>query len=351
MAITDFLFNGSPPPSVTTYGSSTANLPTWYSDYTQGLLAKANAVAAEPYQAYSGPRVADFNSDQQTAFQNTRDNVGAYQPGVDMGLGTAAAAAGANPVGAAQPYADMAMQSAPSVVNDYMSPYVDNVVNRIGQLAGRNLNENLMPAIGDDFTKAGQFGGSRQTEMTGRALRDTQESALAQQNQALNTGYGQAMTAAQGDLSRYGSVGQVMGNLASANQSNMTNAANAMGTLSSTGQQMGLKDAAALEAIGQTQQNLDQTNYNTAYNDFTEQRAYPQQQIGFMSDVVRGMNMPTSTTTTNTAPAANYSPSPLATLASGLGGLASVFGTNKAKGGLVKAKRSPARGALQMARA
>lgn len=49
MAITNFLFEGSAPPSTTTYGTTTQNLPTWYSDYTQGLINKANAVAAMPY--------------------------------------------------------------------------------------------------------------------------------------------------------------------------------------------------------------------------------------------------------------------------------------------------------------
>jgi hypothetical protein len=46
MSVTDFLFQGKAPPSVNTYGTTTANIPQWLSDYTQGLLAKGNAVAA-----------------------------------------------------------------------------------------------------------------------------------------------------------------------------------------------------------------------------------------------------------------------------------------------------------------
>lgn len=345
MALTDFLFNGSPPPSVTTYSSSTANLPVWYSDYTEALLGKANAVAAEPYQAYGGPRIADFNGDQQNAFAATRNNMGAYQPALDAAAGTAFDAAHANPLNAAQPALDAASEHSYDSVDSYMNPYNDAVTNRIGDLAARNLNEKLMPAIGDEFTRAGQFGGSRMQEMTGRALRDTQESALAAQSSALQSGYAGAQSAVNADLSRFGQIGQVAGNLASANQANMVSAGNSLGTLAQAGQTMGLKDNAALEAVGQTQQAMDQNNLNTAYSDFRDQVQYPQNQIGFLSNTIRGIAAPVSTSGTDTRPAAAYSASPLSTLASGLGGIASLL---KAKGGRVKST-SPRRGALQLA--
>ena len=47
-SVTDFLFEGKPPKSVTTYGQTIENVPKWMSDYTQGLIARANAAAAEP---------------------------------------------------------------------------------------------------------------------------------------------------------------------------------------------------------------------------------------------------------------------------------------------------------------
>ena len=78
--ITDFLFNGSPPASTTTYSTSTANLPTWYSDYTQGLLSKANSVAAKDYQTYEAPLVADFNGAQKQAFNMTSGSVNNWTP-------------------------------------------------------------------------------------------------------------------------------------------------------------------------------------------------------------------------------------------------------------------------------
>ena len=81
----DFLFEGKPPQSVTTYGQTVENIPKWMSDYTQGLIARANAAAAEPYIPYGGPRIAGFTPEQQAAWGLTEANIGAYQPYLEAG--------------------------------------------------------------------------------------------------------------------------------------------------------------------------------------------------------------------------------------------------------------------------
>jgi len=316
MSVTDLLFNGNPPPSVTSYGTATTNLPQWYSDYVQGVMATGNAVAAEPYQQYGGPRVADFTPQQQQAFNQIQALQGQQNPNMNHAINTVYSATTTNPLSQATPYMeaaqaanpsaaasglldqassinasgnaqpflqrastmspadaasgllgqaaqvnpsmaasgylDQASQTAPQVIGDYMNPYTTNVVNRIGELAGRNLSENLMPAIGDTFTRAGQFGGSRQQEMTGRALRDTQESALAAQQQALQQGYGQSMASAQTDLARQAQLGQTAGGLAAQQQSNLANIGSTTGNLTAQGQQN-------LTNIGQVTGNLANT--------------------------------------------------------------------------------------------
>lgn len=268
MAFTDFLFQGSPPPSVTTYGETTTNVPAWYSDYTQGLISRANAIAAEPYQPYGQQRIADLDPAQQLAYSNVLDMQGQYQPYIDQAGQQIQAAAGStqniaqpyinqalqyNPYTAAsgnigqagelvgqsygdtsalaQPYfnqsnqytqqaaagtanlADPYMQQASQLagqgaqtglgnIQDYMNPYQDQVVSRIGELGARNLRENLLPSIQDRAIQAGTFGGSRSGEAIGRALRDTQESTLAQQSAALQQGYTQAGSQLQADRAR-----------------------------------------------------------------------------------------------------------------------------------------------------
>lgn len=352
MSVSDFLFQGSPPPSVTNYGSSTAGLPQWLSDYTQGLLSKANAVAAEPYQAYGGPRIADFTQDQQSAYGATRTAANAYQPDFNQARGqftnatgfsaTGASqpfintAAGMNPMGQAQPFINQAAQTFPGQVQNYMNPYTDQVVDRIGDLAARNLNEKLLPGINDQFIRAGQFGSSRNTMEVGRALRDTQESALAAQSQALERGFSQAGqlfnqdanrmgnlasttgNLALGEMGALGQLGQLAGNMQSVDAGNALRAGEAFGSLGRAEQAAGLTGASALEAVGQQQQRLDQANLDLAYQDFQAQRDFPQQQVGFLSNIVRGVPYGQSTTSAQTGFAPAYSPSGLSQIAGAL---------------------------------
>jgi hypothetical protein len=53
------------------------------SDYTLALLNKANSVSAEPYEAYTKPRIADFTKDQKTAYDLTEKSTGAFNQPVN----------------------------------------------------------------------------------------------------------------------------------------------------------------------------------------------------------------------------------------------------------------------------
>jgi hypothetical protein len=59
--------------SVTTTNDA---LPAWYQEYTRGIAAKADAVANQPYQAYTGPRIEGFNQTQLDAQQDVLGNAG-----------------------------------------------------------------------------------------------------------------------------------------------------------------------------------------------------------------------------------------------------------------------------------
>jgi hypothetical protein len=520
MGALDFLFQGSPPTSVTTYGESTTNVPTWYSDYTQGLISRANSIAAEPYQPYSQARIAGFDPAQTSAYNQTLGLQGQYQPMLDASKNAIYNAGAGSSTGAAQPYINKALtynpydaasgtlgqagslvgksygdtsalaqpyfdqankytqqgatgtaalaqpyldqaalgtaiagsantaglanpymsqasklsgqgaQTGLGGIQDYMNPYQDQVVNRIGELGARNLKENLLPNIQDRAIQAGTFGGSRSGEAIGRALRDTQESTLAQQSAALQSGYSQAgqqlqtdrarqlqaaqqqagfgqqaaglsaadyqrMLAASGqqaqigqtmaglssadqqrlmaagqqqaamgqsaaglegaDLARYGqagaqmgALGQMYGNLAGAAGTQQLQAAQQMGTMSNQDfarmlqsgqamgalgqqtQQMGMQNVSALEAAGAGQQQQQQRSLDQAYQDFLNQREYDRNNIAFLNASVRGLQVPTSTTSNSTGPASVYQPSPLSQLGSTL---AAGYGVSKLFGG------------------
>jgi hypothetical protein len=191
----------------------------------------------------------------------------------------------------------------------------------------------------------------------GRALRDTQEAILNQQNQALQAGYTQALGASQTDLSRQAQLASTAGQLTQAGQQNL----GTIGTqTASTAQseaarqqaaqqqvadlarmQQGLTtaDAAALESVGLAQQQQQQRGLDVAYQDYQNQIQYPQTQINNMSTTLRGLP-PTAVPTTGTTSGytTTFAPSPLS-------GIAAAYGTYKgltspggvfAKGGLAQ---------------
>jgi hypothetical protein len=67
----------------------------------------------------------------------------------------------------------------------FMNPYVQNVVNEQARLSNQNLFENVIPQVNSTFTGAGQFGSSRNADFMNRAIRDQQYNLQGQQGQTL----------------------------------------------------------------------------------------------------------------------------------------------------------------------
>lgn len=404
MGFLDFLTEGKPVEAVPVSSTQQTILPDWYTNYAMDILANQQAVAARPFQEYvdtSGraiPRVADFAPDQQAGFQAAREgaftfrpelgqassvtqgtlgrsSLGAAQPyfgqaagmsglaaatpGLQQGAGYVAGSTDALGLQMAQPYLGAAGQSAAQTVGQYMNPYTDQVVNRIGQLGTRTLQEQVLPGIEGEMIRAGQFGGTRQAELTGRAIRDAMEGISAQQSAALQQGYGQAQQAAQTDLarqaqlastagglggaqqqallgagSRMADIGQTYGALTQAQQqmltdigkssgalygqdtSNQLAAAQQMAGLAQQRQQQELAGAGALQQIGSQQQALAQRNLDISREDFLARQAYPQEQIKAMTGALQGVQpaVPQAATKVGTEVPGAFQPSLLGTI-------------------------------------
>lgn len=316
MAFLNFLTQGQPLPS-TSSTLTTSQVPQYLSDYLYNLMSGAYAAAQQPYQTYEGPRIAGFTAPQQQAFQTTQDVSAAYKPQLAAAEQTAAQGAGLSTLGAAQPYFSQASQTLPSTIQDYMNPYQQQVIDRMGTEAQRQLQEKILPAIGDQFTRAGQFGSSRQQEIAQRGVRDIASDLEANIGKQLAAGYTTAGTQAQQDLQRLASMGQAAGQLAGTEAQQKATLAGVQAGLGQKEQALGLTGAAAQEAVGAQQQALNQRNLDLAYQDFLTQTQYPQQQIGFLSNIVRGLPSGGSTSTgATTSLGQQYSASPLASLAS-----------------------------------
>lgn len=177
-------------------------------------------------------------------------------------------------------------------------------------------------------------------------LANQQQNMAAQQatEQSRQFGYGQGMTAAGMDA-QYGQAANQLneqseqynkGLSLQAAQAQMAGA-NTMSGIGNTQFNQELAAANARNLLGTQQQQNAQKYMDTEYSDFVNQQNYPYQQLGFMSDMLRGLPLSQSSSTMygtggNTA----------AGLA-GAGLTAYNLFNGKAKGGMIKGKKTPKR--------
>ena len=425
--ISSFMREGQQIPSGSALKASQSEtiLPEWYTNYAMGLLSNQQAQMAQPYTTYQGPRVAEFSPAQQQGFAMTGQAAGAYQPALQqataatqnllgqtalggaqpyftraagmsglqaaapmLGLSTQTVGAGMQPTGmqAAQPYLGAAGQRTVANIGEYMNPYQAAVVDRIGELAQRNLRERFMPEIESRYIAAGQLGyGGREGAAgtpsgmmtdTARALRDVQEAALAEQSRALQAGYTEAAGLSAADLARQAQLASTAGGLGTQQQQAMLDAARQqaaigaqygaltqaqqqllaelggqiggltgaditrglagaeqLGSLGAAAQTLGLKGAEAVTGVGATQQAQAQRNIDVAYENFLRQQGYNQEQINNALATFRGVAgaVPTASQEYGIVPTgepAQYKPGTAATIGGLLAGAGSIL--NKA---------------------
>jgi hypothetical protein len=289
MALTDFLTSGQQAITTPTSSMTQRTLPDWYTNYAMELLSNQGAVSNTPYATYQGPRIAEMTPLQQQGIEQTQQAAGAYRPLLDAAGAAATGAVGSSAYGETKPYLGMAAQTAPSVVGQYMNPYTENVVNRIGELGARTLNEQILPGIRDKFIAGGTYGGSRNAELFGRGVRDAMEGISAEQAKALESGYQGSLGAAQTDLGRFGTLGTIAGQTAGQDIEAERLGAGTLASLAEQTQKQGLTGAGALMTAGGAQQGQTQANLDLAYQDFLKQQGYPQAQIDQSVGTLKGV--------------------------------------------------------------
>jgi hypothetical protein len=261
-------------PAPTSQTVNQTNLPAWAQPYSEKLLGQAEAltdVNTNPYQQYTGQRVADFTPAQQQAFSSIQN----MQTAPQLGQGTdLARASGIGSIAAGQQYGQQATD--PSAVSRYMNPYLQNTLNPAMQLLNQQYGIAGQQQRGG-ATKSGAFGGNRET--LANSL-NQQNQMLAQNqlvggayNQAYNTANQNMQTAAAQGLQGYGQANTAAGTLGQLGQNQYN-------------QQMGI--ANAQQGVGAQQQALNQQNLTNKYQDFLNKANYPYQQMGFMSDILHG---------------------------------------------------------------
>lgn len=305
------LFQGDPLPDVSTTTSTQATAPEFYTNYLQDI-------ANLGQNAVQQGGVAGFSPLQQQAFQMVPD----------------VAFSGAGSMGASSQLLGQAgATTIPDVIQDYMNPYTSNVVDEMGRLQQRNIQENVLPNLGAAAAGSGQFGSRRQAQVTGNTMRDMQSDLLGRQYQALNQGYQQAGTMAGTDLNRALNAGQAFENLGQAQQN------------------LGLGGLKAMSEYGGQQQALGQKMLD-----------YPMAQTQAFSNLLKNQTIPGGSVQQTVGPRADaYSNSPLSQISGLMAGLGSVLKNAKNGGAIImknggQAHRSKAHaylargGSLKMAR-
>lgn len=262
----------------------TTRLAPFQEDFLADIFAQANALKSTP-MPYAPQQMAGMSKDQLDAVGLGRAGIGGYQPYMQQATSAAMQSGAFNQPGAVAQFMNPFEQA---VVNQSMQDIARSGLQQQNQLASQAVN-------------AGAFGGSRQ----GIAQQELNRNILDQQArtaaQLRASGFGQAQSAAQ-------QAAQTAGQQAAQ-----------FGTMAGQAQQYGAQDVNTLLGLGSMQQQQAQAALDMSRQNTLGQQALPFQQVGFMSDIFRGVPSLQQTSTATTTPPPSTSSQLLGLGIAGLG--------------------------------
>lgn len=222
--------------------STTESLSGWAAPYVTGMLAKGEALANQPYQAYGGPLTAGQSELQTQAFQGL---AGINVPTAQMG--------GFTPTSF----------TSGTTAQDYMSPFMSAALEpQIAEAQRQAEIQRVQNA--SRLGKAGAFGGSRQAIMESEGQRNL----LRNLADIYGTGMQQAYTQGMGQFN-------VEQNRAQTAQ-DLTN-------------RFGLSALAAQQAGGDLQRDIEQQGVAADYAQFKEERDFPYKQVQYQQSLLQDL--------------------------------------------------------------
>jgi len=351
------------------------SIPDYAKPFVENMLGQSQALTdinQNPYQSYEGQRVAQWTPMQQQSFQGAETMQPSYQLTGATGLAGLAGNQALNaqynytpyqsqsilgPAGgrggyggqdrfyASQGDQNQGAQMLPpqgqqyqpqNNVQAYMNPYMQNVVDvqkrEAQRQAGIQGTQQQAQA-----TQAGAFGGGRDAIMRAERERNLGTQMNDIQAAGSNAAYQQALqqfnteqAARQGAAQLNAQQGQFGAGLGLQGLQTALTGANTLGTLGQNQYQQEMGINQLQNQYGLQQQNQVQKVLDTGYQDFQNYQNYPYKQLGFMSDMLRGLPLAGS----GSSEVYKAAPS-LLTQLSGAAGLAKGTGLFK-EGGQVK---------------
>jgi hypothetical protein len=235
------------------------SLPDYARPYFENLMERAEAESLQGYQPYQGQRIAQSGSiaDIADSRNMVRNIAGQGMPETQEAIGG---------------IRDLAQrgQFTGQTAQDYMNPYMDQVVERQKQGAIQDFNR-MGASRAADAVNAGAFGGSRQ------AVADylAEEGLQRQLGDIEATGRESAFRDARAGFDADRQMGmQGLGQLAQ------------LGSARRAGD---IQGAQLLEGIGKTQLGEQQAGLDIGYQDFLGQQNFNKDQLGFFSNMLQGV--------------------------------------------------------------
>lgn len=278
----------------TQQSTQVSELPEWAKPYAQETLAKGQALTGQQYQNYGGNRIAGFSPLQQQAQQQAATMAPAEQLGTATSLAQAAGA-GALGAGGYNPSQFYGGTFGTRQAAQYMNPYLE--MSLAPQIAEAQRQAGIAGTQqAGQATQAGAFGGSRYGLQQAELQRNLGQNVANIVGQGYNNAFTQAQQQFNQDMARRMQAQQATeqsrqfgANLGLQGLQTGLQAAGTLGNLGQTqyGQQMGINQLQ--QQTGAQQQALEQQGLSQAYQDFLNQQNYPYKQLGFMSDLIRGL--------------------------------------------------------------
>jgi hypothetical protein len=292
---------GSSQPSATSQTVTQSNIPKELMPYAMNMMGRTQALTdinQNPWQQYQGQRFANINPLQQQYMQG----IGQLAPGPESQQG-----------------ADMARQAGLASMNmgrfgqqeaqDYMSPYIQNVLDVQKNEAMRDYARQS-PQMSAAAARMGGLGGTRGALMQSEAQRNLQNSLQGIGAKGMQDAYTNAQAQFNADQNRrlqgYGQTIQ---------------GGQAVGQLGQQGYEQRLGALNAQRVAGTDLNTLEQQRLQAAYQDFLDQQNYPYKQLGFQSDILRGVGNMTNSGTSSVYGSASNNAATAANLIGGLGSL------------------------------
>ena len=295
-------------PSKTTVTQSA--LPEYAEPYFTRLMDKAETETLKDYTPYEESRIADFGTDTQGSLQQYRNVAGggtaAGMTGAQNRMTTGMGFASGDISSGYDPNAVTTGTFDQAAADQYMNPYIENVLNRQKSRASDLFNERQ---VGRDAAavRAGAFSGDRRYVQDAIAERELAQQMADIDAQGLSSAYQQAQGMFTSDQARNLQAGiasegfeqqrGIQDIQAGAATEEARAGAEMLGQrageglagLSTTEQSQALQRAQALGGVGAAEDQMSQAHLDQGYADFINQRDYPRQQLNFMSGILRGV--------------------------------------------------------------